>query len=245
MMAYFEAATAPEGSAGTVAVLLFPGVVPLDAVGPYQMLVALRRSGYRVVTVAKEAGIVESDGPLALRADASFESVGPVDVLVVPGGAHGTMDAAPGTATTAFVRAVYDAGATVASVCTGAWLLAGAGVIGPGDTAATPWGGDVVLERYGVAASDERVHRAGRVWTAGGVSSGIDLGLALVAELGGAELAERTRLVNQYAAHPDPAAATPAGSGHPVAPGVERLVDLVYRSMASRATSAAGRDADD
>ena len=222
-----------DGPPKTIAVLLFPDFTPLDAVGPYQMLAGLRRAGHRVVIVAAEAGLVESDSPMALRADESFASVGPVDVLIVPGGGRGPMVAARDTATTAFVRRVYDSGAIVASVCTGAWILAGAGVLQPGDTASTHWAGDTVLATYGVRSSGERVHRAGRVWSAGGVASGIDLGLALVAEIAGPEQAERTRLALEYAPAPDPAAATPAGTGGAVAEATDRLMRLYYQDAAA------------
>ncbi len=239
------AAPTPGAPAGqpvrTLAVLLYDGFTALDAIGPLQMLGMLRMQGWRVVTVAKARGPVPSDAGYAVTAEAALAELPRVDVLVVPGGLEGTYRAARDTALTHWVARVAPGAHAVASVCTGAWVLAGAGVLQRGDTAATHWLGREELERSGVVYTPARVRHAGKVWTAAGVSAGIDLGLALTAAIGGRALAEHAQLVAQYAPEP------PLDAGSPEkAPGVAAEMRVVHaqlmRGIAARvaADSAAG-----
>lgn len=145
-----------------------------------------------------------------MRADYSLSELPHVDILVVPGGLDGTLAAMRDTAITHWIAKVHRTSQYTTSVCTGAWLLAAAGVLQKGDTAATHWLGEQELERAGVVYTPARFHRSGRIWTSAGVSAGMDMGLALAMEIGGKQLAERAALVAQYDPAPPIRAGVPA-----------------------------------
>lgn len=241
-------APAPGDSAPTIAVLVYDGMTALDAVGPIQMLGMLRMRGWRVVTVAKRPGPVHADNGLVLEAERGIAAVPRADVLVIPGGLEGSYRLARDTAVTHWVARVHATTRATASVCTGAWVLAAAGVLAPGDTAATHWLGRDELERAGVVYTADRVHRAGKVWTAAGVSAGLDLGLAMVEAFGGRELAEHTQLVAQYdpkppldAGSPEKAPAQAAAMRRMHAERMRELAATAKRD-AARTTGIGGRE---
>ena len=168
-----------------VAVLLFPDFQLLDAAGPIAALeVAARgeRSAYSVQTLAADpAGTLSSSG-VRLAAE-PLEAARPFDTLIVAGGL-GTRQAISCQETIGFIRAADAAGARIASVCTGAFLLAEAGLL-DGGPATTHWSAaDEFRRRYPAVRLDpDRIFtRHGRIWTSAGVTAGIDLALALIGE---------------------------------------------------------------
>jgi cyclohexyl-isocyanide hydratase len=184
-------------------VLLFRGAEPLDALGPAQVLWSIDTvrpfvapfAETVVHLIAEEAGPVTMGYGLVVEATTSYEDCPPLDILVVPGGSGGEED--DGTArwgrrfyehhepTLAFIRDQAAQAPVTASVCTGAFLLAGAGLL-KGRRATTHWTArQELIDR--MAGRDEdftletaRVVDEGAVVSAGGVSSGIDLALHVV-----------------------------------------------------------------
>ncbi|HMT26292.1 MAG TPA: DJ-1/PfpI family protein, partial [Microthrixaceae bacterium] len=129
----------------TIAVLLFPRLTALDAIGPYEAL--QRLPGTDLVFVGAEVGEVRTEnGFLGLRVDATFDQVSAPDVVVVPGGI-GTRALMDDAATLAWLRSAHETSRFTTSVCTGSLLLGAAGLLG-GATPPTPWAG-----RGGVAAA--------------------------------------------------------------------------------------------
>jgi len=186
-----------------VVLLIFPGFQSLDLTGPYEAFAgvnaALGASGgpgrpYRIEVVATAAGPVRSESGLAVTAERSIADVSPatVDTLVVVGGA-GVHDARRDAAVVDWVRRVGRRSRRVASVCSGSFLLAEAGLL-DGRRAATHWARAARLQAEFPSVevdADAIVVRAGRVWSSAGVTTGIDLGLALVAEDHGMEMAQQ------------------------------------------------------
>jgi uncharacterized protein (DUF427 family)/putative intracellular protease/amidase len=202
-------------------IVLFDGVDELDAVGPLEVLRGAAADGadlsVRLVTRTEPLGVTGNHG-LRLEADAVY---GPgADILLVPGG--GWVARAPAGAWAEaergdwlpLIRAAADAGTVLAGVCTGVMLLARAGVIG-GRGATTHHDAKADLEAAGVKVVDERVVDAGGLVTAGGVTSGIDLGLRLVERLAGREAAEVQARRLEYPWSPEGAAAAAERSGPP------------------------------
>jgi len=170
-----------------IAILAFDDVQSLDVTGPVEVFsLAVRLAGARYETslVAAGTGPVRTSSGLTLvpdRALADFS--GPLDTLVVAGG-WGVRDAARDPETVAWVRAAAARSRRVASVCTGAFLLARAGLL-DGRRATTHWSSCARLAREHPAVevvTDAIYVRDGNVYTSAGVSTGIDLALALVEE---------------------------------------------------------------
>jgi transcriptional regulator GlxA family with amidase domain len=175
-----------------VVFVAYPGITALDLVGPHEVFGAA--GGYALTIAAPEAGPVMTGRGPTIGADHAVRALrGPIDTLVVTGGTSAFAAARDA----AFVRAIARAAARsrrVASVCTGAFLLAAAGLL-EGRRATTHWQACELLARWHPSVEvdkDPIFVRDGNVWTSAGVTAGMDLALALVAEDLGREVALRT-----------------------------------------------------
>lgn len=186
-----------------IAVALFDGCEELDWAGPWEVLAFWAHmwpdDGVSVRTVAAGTGPVACAKGLRVLADVSWDELGPVDVLVYPGGrgADGQLDDA------AVHRRLCDVAATgtlMTSVCTGSLVYAAAGLL-DGQPATTHWADVEQLAGLGRGIDvrgDQRVVDAGGVVTAAGVSAGIDMALHLVARLHSPDRARQVRRGIQY-----------------------------------------------
>lgn len=183
----------------TIALLLFPGVEELDFVGPWEVfgyLAAIRPDACAVLTVAEEPGEVRCAKGLRVIAEHGFASCPAPDLVVVPGG-RGTRTEVDNPRLIDFIRRRANTALT-ASVCTGAFLLARAGLLA-GRRATTHWGSmDRLRALEGIRVVEERWVDEGRVVTASGVSAGIDMALHLVGRLWGPETARRVQKGIEY-----------------------------------------------
>jgi transcriptional regulator GlxA family with amidase domain len=203
-----------------VAIPLFPGLTVL-AVGPYEVL--QRIPSIRVGFVGHHRGEVRSDnGFLGLTVDHTFEDVPDPDVIVFPGG-RGTRELVTDGTVLEWLRAAHATSRWTTSVCTGSLVLAAAGLL-EGLTATTHWAVTAELEALGARYTAERVvvHRAQRIITAAGVSSGIDMALGLVELLVDRTAAQAAQLMIEY----DPQPPFDAGSVAKAGPDtVARVVE--------------------
>jgi transcriptional regulator GlxA family with amidase domain len=184
-----------------VAIPVFPRFTALDAIGPYEVL--QRIPSIDVVFVGHRRGEMRTEnGLLGVSCDATFDEVGNPAVVVVPGGI-GTRVLINDDTICGWLRAVHPGTTFTTSVCTGALLLAGAGLL-DGLTAATHWAAVDELHRLGAHYVPERVveHLPQRIITAAGVSSGIDMALRLVELLVDREAAQAAQLLIEYDPHP-------------------------------------------
>jgi transcriptional regulator GlxA family with amidase domain len=181
-----------------IAIPLYDRFTALDAVGPYEVL--WRLPGARVRWVGAEARPYGTDRGLKLVADATLDDVPAPDVVVVPGGT-GTADALGDERLVDWIRRADATSTWTTSVCTGALLLGAAGLL-EGLRATTHWAYMDALAAYGAEATSERVVRQGKVITAAGVSSGIDMALTLAAEIAGEDVARAIQLRIEYDPQP-------------------------------------------
>ncbi|MEU9074997.1 GlxA family transcriptional regulator [Kitasatospora sp. NPDC048538] len=173
--------------ARSVLVVLYDGVQSLDVTGPLEVFAgagaaAGRPGAYRLTTASPGGAPVRSRSGLRLLPDADLAGAGPADTLLVPGGAEA--DDPGRAALVARIRELAEGAERVASVCTGAFLLAEAGLLA-GRRATTHWAYcDTLARRFpDVRVDPEPIHvRDGPVATSAGVTAGIDLALALVEE---------------------------------------------------------------
>jgi putative intracellular protease/amidase len=212
-----------------VAIPIFDGITALDAVGPYEVL--SRLPGARVHFLAAATGPKRtSNEMLALSADGLLEDMPSPEVIVVPGG-PATRALMHDEAMLAWLRRAHETSQWTTSVCTGSLLLAAAGIL-DGLEATTYWLSLDVLRAYGATPVSRRVVEQGKVITAAGVSSGIDMALTLAARIAGDEVAQSIQLAIEY--DPEP----PFDSGSPSKAPPE-LVELVRRAS-ERSTSQQG-----
>ena len=148
-----------------IAFLLFDGITPLGAIGPFEVLGNL--PGAEIRMVAKEKGEVRTKGQsLAMIADYALADVAKPEILVVPGGPGADAMAGDGAVTDWLSRA-HETTTWTTSVCTGVLILGGAGVL-KGLKATTHWRAMDDLAAFGAQATDQRVVRDGKVITAAG-----------------------------------------------------------------------------
>ena len=183
----------------SVGLVLYPRFTALDIVGPFQTLVDV--PGLNVFFVAAQKGpVVDHTGKLTLEATHSFDEIDSLDVLVVPGGmADRDIDASNGVVQ--FIKKIHPSTTWTTSVCTGSIFLAHAGVLN-GLTATTHWASYDRLQALGAIPTEQRVVTQGKVITAAGVSSGIDMGLVLVAAMEGEDMAKLIQLAIEYDPQP-------------------------------------------
>lgn len=179
-----------------IAVVIFPEFQLLDAAGPIAAFELAGResppSPYRIRVVAAAAGPVISSSGIALVAEPLGSPSG-IDTLLVAGGL-GAHDATPHGALLAWLRQAAVTARRVASVCTGAYLLAAAGLL-DGRAATTHWRYAAGLARQypKIRVEPDRIFvRDGNIWTSAGITAGIDLALALIGDDMGETIAKRT-----------------------------------------------------
>lgn len=190
-----------------IAIVTYPGMTALDAVGPYEVLRLLPRSEVRFVW--HETGPVTTDsGVLVLGATHTLAETPDPDVVLVPGSSLATATAADDERLLAWLRDVDRRTTWTTSVCTGSIVLASAGLLA-GRPATTHWSMQKLLDQLGaVAQRSERIVRSDKYLTSAGVSAGIDLALTLAAEITDRTTAEAIQLAIEYDPQP------PFDAGH-------------------------------
>jgi len=189
-----------------VGFVIFPNVTQLDFTGPLQVLSGLPQSATHII--AKSMSPVLSDCGLGLVPTHTFANCPPLDLICIPGGSDGVAGILNDRETIAFVRQQAGSAKYVTSVCTGAFVLGVAGLL-KGRRAATHWAYADLLPLVGAKHEKTRVVKDGNLFTAGGVTSGIDFGFAVITQIAGESIARRIQLGMEY----DPA--PPFDSGHP------------------------------
>jgi transcriptional regulator GlxA family with amidase domain len=191
-----------------IAIVLYPGLTALDAVGPYEVLRLLPDAEVRFV--GAEPGPVATDsGVLFLGVTHSYEETPNPDVVLVPGSGRWTATEMADRQLTDWLRQVHATTRWTTSVCTGSMILAAAGLL-DGLPATTHWMVQPGLAAMGATARPgQRIVHTGKIATAAGVSAGIDLGLWLAGEIAGRERAETIQLYIEYDPQP------PFDAGHP------------------------------
>jgi putative intracellular protease/amidase len=207
-----------------IAYLLYDRFTALDIVGPHEVLNSV--PGNESIFVAEQAGPVRNESnTLSLVADASIDEVTDPDILVVPGG-FGTRALLDHEPLLDWIRKVHEKTTWTTSVCTGALLLAAAGLL-DGIPATTHWLARDLLAELGADPVSDRVVQQGKIVTAAGVSSGIDMALWLVQQINGEEVAQAVQLGIEY----DPQPPLDAGSPEKAPKPIVEVVTAAFRAQ--------------
>jgi transcriptional regulator GlxA family with amidase domain len=177
---------------------LYPRVTQLDFTGPFEVFARLPQARCTLASVA--GGTIEADGGIIFGAVARLADVTECALLCVPGG-FGTVAALDDQSYLSEVRRLGRQARYVTSVCTGSLLLAAAGLL-HGKKAACHWAWRDLLTAFAVTPTAERIVRDGNVITGGGVTAGIDMALAVTAQIAGVDFAQTVQLALEYAPEP-------------------------------------------
>jgi len=215
-----------------IAIPIFDRVTALDAVGPYEVL--SRLPGAEVAFVSFEPGLQRTDTRmLALNADYALDDMPEPDIVLVPGG-FGTRALMHDERMLSWLRHAHETTTWTTSVCTGALLLAAAGLL-DGLDATTYWSVREMLAEFGARPVAERFVEQGKIITAAGVSAGIDMALHLSARIAGPEVAQAIQLGIEYDPHPP----FDSGSEAKASPEVLALIRAADRAEAEAAQTGA------
>jgi transcriptional regulator GlxA family with amidase domain len=184
--------------------LIFPDVEELDFIGPWE-IIGMWGKYYngpeQRILVSQTGEVVQCAKGLKVVPDCRFDNCASLDYLLIPGG-QGTRKEVENTELLAFVKKQAAICQQVLSVCTGAFILQATGLL-ENKNATTHWGSlGRLRQQSGVTVIEQRFVRDGNIWTAAGVSAGIDLALALIAEQAGEDIAGKVQLAAEY--YPSP-----------------------------------------
>jgi cyclohexyl-isocyanide hydratase len=195
-----------------VGFVLFDDCTQLDFTGPFQVLSRIPRANLHLI--ARTLAPVRADCGLRLVPTITTDDCPALDLLCVPGG-FGVQQVLEDPAMLDFVRRQGASARYVTSVCTGAFVLGAAGLLG-GMRATTHWSHHHLLERVDAIPVKARVVRDGRFFTGAGVTAGIDFALTLLAEISGEARAREAQLALEYDPQPPFDAGRPESAGSAV-----------------------------
>ena len=204
-----------------VGIYIFENMTMLDGFAPLQILSFVEQ--FNTFTFAKSTQPFRADSGALLTADYDLDSCPPLDILVMPGGGD-VLPQMTDPDVQAFLKQAGTNAKYITSVCTGALILAEAGLL-DGYRATTHWGWIKHLSTYpNIEVVDERVAVDRNRITGGGVTAGIDFALTLIAEVVGPPVAQAMQLVFEY--RPSP----PFNAGSPDSAPKE-VVEMVQGMM--------------
>ena len=207
-----------------IAYLLYDRFTALDITGPHDVLNSV--PGNESVFVAERPGPIRNESDtLSLVADASLDEIQSADIVVVPGG-FGNRVLLEHEPLHDWIRTVHETTIWTTSVCTGSLLLAAAGLL-DGVPATTHWLARDLLAELGAEPVPDRVVQHGKIVTAAGVSSGIDMALRLVQRINGDEVAQAVQLGIEY----DPEPPLDAGSPEKAPEPIVELVTAAFQAQ--------------
>lgn len=181
-----------------IGMLIFPDLTILDLTGPYDVFI--RASCFEVYIVGEHTQLIKAEGGFSIKPDYSFDDCPLVDILFVPGG-KGITPLLTNKTYHHFLQKLAVGAQYITAVCTGALLLAAAGLLA-GYKATTHWRSLELLKMFGVEAIEQRVVKDRNRITGGGITAGIDFGLTLTALIGGESMAKTVQLLLEY--NPEP-----------------------------------------
>ncbi len=179
-----------------ILMLIYPGMTPLDFLGPLQVWSQWPDAEIQVVW--KDHEVVPTDTVAGIMPSHSFDNCfSDPDILFVPGGGLPTLELMENQTVLTFLKDKAQNAQWVTSVCTGSLVLAAAGLL-EGKRATTHWAALDALKTMGVEVVKERYVIDDGVASGGGVTAGIDFGLALLENLAGRDVAEAVQLALEY-----------------------------------------------
>lgn len=220
-----------------VGILVFPELDQLDFTGPFEVLARMPDSKLHLIW--KDTAPIKDMMGLVLQPTTAIRDAPKLDVLVLPGG-YGQQALMEDDEILGFLRTQAQHARYVASVCTGALVLGAAGLL-KGYRATTHWTAVPLLRYLGATHVEERVVVDRDRVTCGGVTSGIDGALKLVALLRGEQAAQEIQLYMEYSPAPPFASGSPATAPGPVLDAVKKRAEKMFLARTETCKRVASR----
>ena len=221
-----------DDSYGGVGIFVYDDMNSLDALGPMQVFSA---AGLRPFLIAKKAGTVTASNGLTINVTKGITDVTKLGVLVIPGGATGTVMQTMDPEVLDWIKVIDQKTVYTTSVCTGSWILGSAGLL-TGKKATSNWyRASEILKKFGaIPKPNDRYVFDGKLVTSAGVTAGIDMSLAIIQKLyandlnKGKDFTQAVMLDLQYDPKPPIAGGTPTKTTKSVFEGMQMMYDMFF-----------------
>ncbi|WP_100076940.1 DJ-1/PfpI family protein [Chryseobacterium camelliae] len=214
----------PKKEIRTIGILVYDGVNDLDFMNPRYVFGQV--VGAKVMLIALKPGLFKTVSGIEIRPDTTIDEVQQLDILIIPGGFKGTVEAAYNEKVLDWIRKVDQTTTYTGSVCTGAWILGATGLL-KGRNVTTNWfDATEKMAQYGAHFVQERYTRDGKYWTSAGVTAGLDMSLAILKDNWGSNYAQAVMLDLEY----DPAPPITGGTPGRTDPDVLQMMTELYKA---------------
>lgn len=211
----------PKKQLKNIGILVYDGVNDLDFMGPRYVL---GQVGANVQLIALKPGNIKTVMGVEVVPTTVIDSVSTLDILVIPGGFTGTVQAAYDEKLHQWIRKIDQTTSYTAAVCTGVWVLGATGLL-EGKRASTNWyREEEFLKKYKAIPANERFTQDGKYWTSAGVTAGMDMALAIIKDNWGEKYAQGVMLDMEY----DPAPPLVGGTPEKTSWLVEWMMKAMY-----------------
>jgi len=196
----------PKKPIKSIGILVYDGVNDLDFTGPRYVL---GQSGAKTQLVGVKPGPIRTVMGVQVIPDTTIDQVHQLDILIIPGGFTGTVEAAYDPRILEWIRRIDQGTTYTGAVCTGVWVLGATGLL-EGKRASTNWyREEEFLKKYKAIPANERYTQDGKYWTAAGVTAGMDMALAILNDNWGPKYTQGVMLDMEYDPHPPISGGTP------------------------------------
>lgn len=197
----------PKHAIQSIGILVYDGVNDLDVIGPRYVLG--QAMGAKTKTIALKPGNIQTVTQMEIVPNTVIDSVSQLDILIIPGGFTGTIEAAYDEDLHNWIRKIDSTTLYTGAVCTGVWVLGATGLL-ENKRASTNWyREEEFLKKYQAIPANERYTQDGKYWTSAGVTAGMDMSLAMIKEIYGSKYAQAIMLDMEYDPHPPIEGGTP------------------------------------
>lgn len=197
----------PKYNIKTIGILVYDGVNDLDLMGPRYVLG--QAMGVKTKLIALKQGNIKTVMGVEIVPNTVIDSVSTLDILIIPGGFTGTIEAAYNKTLHDWIRKIDKSTIYTGAVCTGVWVLGATGLL-ENKKASTNWYREVeFLEKYKAIPANQRYTQDGKYWTSAGVTAGMDMSLAIMKDIYGDKYAQAIMLDMEYDPHPPIEGGTP------------------------------------
>ncbi|MFT6816040.1 MAG: putative intracellular protease/amidase [Sphingobacteriales bacterium] len=197
----------PKYDIRTIGILVYNGVNDLDLMGPRYIFG--QAMGVKTQLIALKQGNIKTVMGVEIVPNTVIDSVSQLDILIIPGGFTGTIEAAYNKDLHEWIRKIDKSTKYTGAVCTGVWVLGATGLL-ENKKASTNWyREEEFLEKYKAIPANERYTQDGKYWTSAGVTAAMDMSLAIMQDIYGDRYAQAIMLDMEYDPQPPIEGGTP------------------------------------
>ncbi len=214
----------PRYNIKTIGILVYDGVNSLDVMGPRYVLG--QAMGVKTMLIGVKKGSIKTVKKIELIPDTTIDQVEQLDILVIPGGFKGTIEATYDEKLHQWIRKMDENTKYTAGVCTGVWILGATGLLKDKKATVNWYRANEMLHKYGATFTNDRFTQDGKYWTSAGVTAGIDMALAIMNDIYGEAYTQAIMLDMEY--NPNPP--IQGGSIEKTKPIVLQMMKTMYDS---------------